>query len=99
MIPSCHSILLYLSLSWSILLCCSKECWATEDHALVGDRAHSYSSCRVSNQGTTLRASDLHNPCGTILNHFDNEYVTVNQKSSKRLRLHSKEKLGTNAAV
>ena len=29
-----------------------------------------YGSCRVSNQGTTLRASDLHNARATILNSF-----------------------------
>ena len=35
-------------------------------------------SCRVSNQGTTLRASDLHNARATILNHFYNmEYKMI----------------------
>ena len=29
-----------------------------------------YGSCRVSDQGTTLRASDLHNARATILNTF-----------------------------
>ena len=29
-----------------------------------------YGSCRVSDQGTTLRASDLHNARATILNPF-----------------------------
>ena len=38
-----------------------------------GDQRHSglclgYGSCRVSDQGTTLRASDLHNARATILN-------------------------------
>ena len=32
--------------------------------------ALAYGSCRVSNQGTTLRASDLHNARATILNPF-----------------------------
>ena len=31
-----------------------------------------YGSCRVSEQGTTLRASDLHNARATILNPFNN---------------------------
>ena len=31
-----------------------------------------YGSCRVSDQGTTLRASDLHNARATILNPFNN---------------------------
>ena len=31
-----------------------------------------YGSCKVSDQGTTLRASDLHNARATILNHFNN---------------------------
>ena len=39
-----------------------------------GNRIHhilfAYSSCRVSNQGTTLRASDLHNARVTNLNPF-----------------------------
>ena len=32
--------------------------------------ALAYGSCRVSDQGTTLRASDLHNARATILNPF-----------------------------
>ena len=34
--------------------------------------ALAYGSCRVSDQGTTLRASDLHNARATILNPFNN---------------------------
>ena len=34
--------------------------------------ALAYGSCRVSDQGTTLRASDLHNARSTILNPFNN---------------------------
>ena len=33
--------------------------------------ALAYGSCRVSDQGTTLRASDLHNARATILNPFN----------------------------
>ena len=37
-----------------------------------------YLSCRVSDQGTTLRASDLHNARATILNPFYNmEYKII----------------------
>ena len=42
--------------------------------------ALAYGSCRVSDQGTTLRASDLHNARATILNPFNTElmvYVTL----------------------
>ena len=35
--------------------------------------ALAYGSCRVSDQGTTLRASDLHNARATILNPFSND--------------------------
>ena len=35
------------------------------------DRAFAYGSCRVSDQDTTLRASDLHNARSTILNPFN----------------------------
>ena len=34
--------------------------------------ALAYGSCRVSDQGTTLRASDIHNAQATILNPFNN---------------------------
>ena len=33
--------------------------------------ALAYGSCRVSDQGTTLRAADLHNARPTILNPFN----------------------------
>ena len=36
-------------------------------------------SCRVSDQGTTLRASDLHNARATILNPFNKYCYNVNQ--------------------
>ena len=39
--------------------------------------ALAYGSCRVSDQGTTLRASDLHNARATILNPFRNATYTV----------------------
>ena len=40
--------------------------------------ALAYGSCRVSDQGTTLRASDLHNARATILNPFYNmEYEII----------------------
>ena len=35
--------------------------------------ALAYGSCRVSDQGTTLRASDLHNARATILNPFNSD--------------------------
>ena len=38
----------------------------------VPARAWAYVSCSVSDQGTTLRASDLHNAQATILNPFHN---------------------------
>ena len=37
--------------------------------------ALAYGSCRVSDQGTTLRASDLHNARATILNPFNNHEI------------------------
>ena len=37
--------------------------------------ALAYGSCRVSVQGTILRASDLHNARSTILNPFNNTYA------------------------
>ena len=37
--------------------------------------ALAYGSCRVSGQGTTLRASDLHNARATILNPFNNKPI------------------------
>ena len=37
--------------------------------------ALAYGSCRVSVQGTTLRASDLHNARATILNPFSKGYI------------------------
>ena len=40
--------------------------------------ALAYGSCRVSDQGTTLRASDLHNARATILNPF-NEAVKISK--------------------
>ena len=36
--------------------------------------AWTYGSCRVSDQGTTLRTSDLHRARATILNPFNNSY-------------------------
>ena len=39
--------------------------------------ALAYGSCRVSDQGTTLRASDLHNARATILNPFNIRYQLV----------------------
>ena len=39
---------------------------------LTPNRCNAYGSCRVSDQGTTLRASDLHNARATILNPFNN---------------------------
>ena len=36
--------------------------------------AWAYGSCRVSDQGTTMRASDLHHARATILNPFNNSY-------------------------
>ena len=36
--------------------------------------ALAYGSCRVSGQGTTLRASDLHNARATILNPFNKQF-------------------------
>ena len=41
--------------------------------------ALAYGSCRVSEQGTTLRASDLYNARATIINPFNN----TQQKSSR----------------
>ena len=38
--------------------------------------AFTYGSWRVSDQGTTLRASDLHNARATIHNHFNNSWRT-----------------------
>ena len=38
--------------------------------------ALAYGSCRVSDQGTTLRASDLHNARSTILNPFNKWLIT-----------------------
>ena len=40
--------------------------------------ALAYGSCRVSDQGTTLRASDLHNARATILNPFNNPLLRTN---------------------
>ena len=37
----------------------------------VQDPARAVGECRVSDQGTTLRASDLHNARATILNPFN----------------------------
>ena len=37
--------------------------------------ALAYGSCRVSDQGTTLRASDLHNARSTILNPFNSDVI------------------------
>ena len=45
--------------------------------------ALAYGSCRVSDQGTSLRASDLHNARATILNPFNN---TRNRPGSRSLR-------------
>ena len=42
------------------------------------DPALAYGSCRVSDQGTTLRASDLHNARATILNPFNNAFIASN---------------------
>ena len=39
--------------------------------------ALAYGSCRVSDQGTTLRASDLHNARATILNPFTKDPVAA----------------------
>ena len=39
--------------------------------------ALAYGSCRVSDQGTTLRASDLHNARATILNPFNRAHYDV----------------------
>ena len=54
--------------------------------------ALAYGSCRVSDQGTTLRASDLHNARATILNPFNKLYWYNSQYSSNgseiMLRLH-----------
>ena len=41
-----------------------------------------YGSCRVSDQGTTLRASDLHNARATILNPFNTGHRCDSQKIS-----------------
>ena len=40
--------------------------------------ALAYGSCRVSDQGTTLRASDLHNARATILNPFNSTSIRKN---------------------
>ena len=39
--------------------------------------ALAYGSCRVSDQGTTLRASDLHNAGATILNPFSTKNMHI----------------------
>ena len=39
--------------------------------------ALAYGSCRVSDQGTTLRASDLHNARATILNPFNHKLTII----------------------
>ena len=58
------------------------EIRGTQGCALVGDPALAYGSCRVSDQGTTLSASDLHNARATILNPFYN----MDYKIIKKIR-------------
>ena len=45
--------------------------------------ARAYGSCRVSDQGTTLRASDLHNARATILNLFIKNWLLFLSKVPK----------------
>ena len=45
--------------------------------------ALAYSLCRVSDQGTTLRASDLHNARATILNPFNDWLSQVKSSQIK----------------
>ena len=42
--------------------------------------ALAYGSCKVSDQGTTLRASDLHNARATILNPFNKAYNGITKQ-------------------
>ena len=50
--------------------------------------ALAYGSCRVSDQGTTLRASDLHNARSTILNPFIKALSTRNTSLGQRCGIH-----------
>ena len=45
--------------------------------------ALAYGSCRVSDQGTTLRASDLHNARATILNPFSSDLTSHFEAETK----------------
>ena len=45
--------------------------------------ALAYGSCRVSDQGTTLRASDLHNAQATILNPFNTLWLWLSATSTR----------------
>ena len=60
-----------------------KEIWATRDCALVGDPALAYGSCRVSDQGKTLSASDLNNARATILIPFSNMEYRIMKKTGQ----------------
>ena len=77
MSASIHAVfdLIFLIILYSMLLkglrMVARALWRSEALRVVPWlRPCTYGSCRVSDQGTTLRASDLHNARATILNPF-----------------------------
>ena len=58
--------------------------------------ALAYRSCRVSDQGTTLRASDLHNARATIFNLFYNMEYKIFKKIEQNMTGIEADILGIN---